>query len=151
MKHQKKSYPQKQVSSIFITNNPSETIEAGRAISRTVTQGTVICLSGELGAGKTTLLKGLAAGIGIKNAEKKITSSSFVLAREFPKENFYHIDLFRLNQNDFFLAGLDQYVSDKNIVAVEWSDRLKDVIIKDCINIKIKMQGGNRRKIIVSK
>ncbi|MEW6040203.1 MAG: tRNA (adenosine(37)-N6)-threonylcarbamoyltransferase complex ATPase subunit type 1 TsaE [Elusimicrobiota bacterium] len=140
----------------MLTNNPEETIKVGEKISKYIKPGTMIILSGELGAGKTTLLKGLAGGLGIKKSQKRITSSSFVLVREFPEKNFYHIDLFRLSPKDFFGSGFDQYISGENIVAIEWGEMLK--ISKKwqipaglrLVKVEIKILGQNKRKISAS-
>lgn len=125
-------------------------MRAGRRLAKYVISGTVVCLSGALGSGKTTFIKGLAAGLGLKDALRRITSSSFILVREFPEKNLVHIDLFRIGGRDFYLSGLDQYISDSNIVAIEWPDAAGRIKARKVIKVGIRMAGGNKRSIRIT-
>ena len=67
-------------------------------------------------------VKGLADGLGIKG---KIISPTFMLMREYPEKNFYHLDLYRITLKDFLGCGLYQYLNAENICAVEWAEKIK--------------------------
>ena len=49
----------------FITESPAETQALGEKLGKTLKQGDVIALIGDLGTGKTCLTQGIARGIGI--------------------------------------------------------------------------------------
>lgn len=116
----------------------------------------IIEIRGELGAGKTTFLKGFAAGIGIRDT---ILSPTFVIAKRFPIrkssfENFFHIDCYRLDQPDETESvGFKKILEDrKNIVAIEWPEKIKNLLGKDSIKINIKISDKNKnvRRISIS-
>ncbi|OGS21637.1 MAG: tRNA (adenosine(37)-N6)-threonylcarbamoyltransferase complex ATPase subunit type 1 TsaE [Elusimicrobia bacterium RIFOXYA2_FULL_39_19] len=125
-------------------------MQIGRELVKNLKKGDIICLSGELGAGKTTLVKGIARGLKIEN---DILSPTFVLVREYPIKNdakFCHIDLYRINEPQFFDSGMEQYFTDSNICAVEWPERIKGMIPKRHIKIEMKSTKNNSRKIVIS-
>ena len=112
----------------------------------------VIALFGELGAGKTTFVQGFAEGLKIK---EKIISPTFVLIRQHPisktKKILYHIDLYRLNNmTDLKQLGLEEIWSDpKNIVLIEWADKIKNLLPKGVIKIYLEVVDTNTRKIMI--
>ena len=61
----------------FYCANSEETERLGRIIGRLVSDGDIICLSGDLGAGKTALAKGIALAKGVP--EEDITSPTFAI------------------------------------------------------------------------
>jgi tRNA threonylcarbamoyladenosine biosynthesis protein TsaE len=113
-------------------------------------EAVVLCLCGNLGGGKTTFLQGLAKGLGIK---EKILSPTFVILKKFkaqkPFENFYHIDCYRIkNEKDILSLGIKKIISDpKNIVAIEWPERIKKVLPKNKNTINFKFIDKNQREI----
>ncbi|HHW20360.1 tRNA (adenosine(37)-N6)-threonylcarbamoyltransferase complex ATPase subunit type 1 TsaE [Thermodesulfovibrio thiophilus] len=84
----------------------------------------VIALYGEMGAGKTVLTKGIASAFGIE--EKDIASSSFVIASQYPEVDFYHIDLYRVDNIKEEELDLWEYFEHGTCV-VEWAERLNDL------------------------
>ncbi len=108
--------------------------------------GEVLAFVGSLGAGKTTFIQGLAEGIGIKN---KIVSPTFILMRKY--DNFYHLDLYRLTgdvEKEVQNLGLfDIWKDTKNIIAIEWAEKLKSHWPEKTIWIKFENLDEERRKI----
>lgn len=104
----------------------------------------VLGLQGNLGGGKTTFLQGFAKGLGIK---EKILSPTFVIQKRF--SNFYHIDCYRLkNEKDILELGWKKIISDpKNIVAVEWPEKIKKVLPKNTIFVNFKFINEGTREI----
>lgn len=98
-------------------------------------------LEGRLGVGKTEFTKGLARAMGIK---KEITSPTFNLINKY--KNLVHIDAWRMESgNELEDLGISRTISDNSIVAVEWADRVADVIRKfnhEAIIIWIKINYG---------
>jgi len=127
----------------------------------------VLTLSGELGSGKTTFVQGLAEGLGIKD---KVISPTFVIIKKFKIKNqnakikitnqkskiresefnlFYHIDAYRIDKPEEVLGlGWREIVSNpRNIVAIEWPERIKKFLPKNTVLVKLKFVDKNQRKI----
>ena len=129
---------------------------------------TIIALEGELGSGKTIFTQGIAKGLGIK---EKILSPSFVILKRFTLssvawqqfcqrqnyltgfKNFYHIDCYRIKKPKEILGlGFKEIISNpKNIVVIEWAERVRKIMPNKTIWIKFKFINKNTRKIIVAK
>lgn len=107
-------------------------------------QAVVLGLTGNLGGGKTTFLQGFAKGLGIK---EKILSPTFVIMKRFG--NFYHIDCYRIGKpKEILELGFKEIISNpKNIVAIEWPEKIKKLLPKDTIFISFKFEDDNIRKI----
>jgi len=118
-------------------------------------QAVVLALQGELGGGKTTFLQGFAKGLSIK---EKILSPTFVILKHFKIQSasrrtkftdFYHIDCYRIkNKKDILELGFAEIISNpKNIVAIEWPEKIKKALPKNTIEIKFKFVDKNKREI----
>lgn len=111
----------------------------------------VFALEGELGAGKTTFVKGFARALGIKS---HITSPTFVLLKRYKLSAIsykllYHIDAYRLkNHHDLIPLGIKEIVADpRNIILIEWADRVKPILPKKYIKVHIDHTNTYTRKI----
>ena len=136
----------------ILSNSASRSKNVGRAIGKVLVSGDVVTLDGDLGAGKTVLAKGIAKGLGLKDADQALTSSTFVLINEYEaeKQKIYHMDWYRLDKllRDDESTVLECFASDA-ISLVEWPQRAKQWLPKDRIEIKIKHLGLNKREIRV--
>lgn len=141
----------------FFTNSPRETKKLARNLAKkTLKQpsqkgAVVVGLEGDLGGGKTTFLQGFAKGLGIR---QRITSPTFVIMRRFKIynsrfENFYHIDCYRIKKPKEILdLGWKEIVKDsKNIIAIEWADRIKKIVPVRSFWLKFEFISSNKRKI----
>jgi len=115
-------------------------------------QAFVIGLLGDLGGGKTTFLQGFAKGLGIK---EKITSPTFVIMKKFGIKNpnfkiFCHIDCYRTKKAaEISDLGFKEIISsNRNIVAVEWADKIKKILPDDAAILKFEFINEKTRKII---
>lgn len=116
-------------------------------------QATVLCLSGELGSGKTTFVQELANGLGIK---EKITSPTFIIMKRFKIydlefKNFYHFDCYRIiNPEEILQLGFKEIISKpENIVAIEWPEKIAQVLPKKIISIRFKHKAENIRILTI--
>ncbi|HAV15570.1 MAG TPA: hypothetical protein DCX25_04550 [Candidatus Pacebacteria bacterium] len=119
------------------THSTEETVRLGKKIVQKYKnllsyKALVFCLVGELGAGKTQFSKGIAEGLGIK---KTIVSPTFTLSRNYPFEGegkkleFVHIDTWRLfSSKEFLDLGFAQMIDSCDVIAVEWADKVHDVL-----------------------
>jgi tRNA threonylcarbamoyladenosine biosynthesis protein TsaE len=135
----------------FVTTSDQETIRLGRRLGSVLSKGDVVGLSGELGSGKTWFTKGLALGLGI-SSDMVITSPSFTLVNEYEgKCPFFHMDLYRLDDpTDIQSIGLEEYLNDESIVAIEWADRWSEIPLEGTINIRLVIIDDHRREITLS-
>ncbi|MFC1629981.1 tRNA (adenosine(37)-N6)-threonylcarbamoyltransferase complex ATPase subunit type 1 TsaE [Patescibacteria group bacterium] len=138
-----------------ITNSPSETKKLGKILAKKILQksqktknATVIGLKGDLGGGKTTFLQGFAKGLGLK---ENIVSPTFIILKRFPvkKRNFYHIDCYRIEkQKEILDLGFRKIIqSNKNIIVIEWADRIKNIMPKGAFWISFDFLSKNKREI----
>ncbi len=122
----------------FLSNSSKNTQKAGEILAReilkssTADKAVVLALKGDLGGGKTTFLQGFAKGLGIK---EKILSPTFVIVKKYKIQNYYHIDCYRIQKpKEILELGFKEIVSDpRNIVAVEWAERINKILPKDTI------------------
>ena len=67
------------------------------------------------------------------------------------RENIFHFDAYRVKKNDIMNLGWEEIVSNpKNIVIVEWADRISGIIPQDALWINFEWLDENKRKITVS-
>ena len=135
----------------IITSSFKETQKVGEDFARQLKGGEVLALYGDLGSGKTTFIQGLAAGLGI---ERPIISPTFIIMRTYNLKTqnskvFYHIDLYRINgEEDVQSLGLLELMGDKqNIVAIEWPDKIENLLPENRINIYFEYLEDDRREI----
>lgn len=151
----------------IISYSPTETKKIGKKFAKEILSKkkakspVVISLEGELGGGKTTFLKGFARGLGIKGV---IKSPTFVIMRKYKLTTnnkrqvtkscklryFYHIDCYRIeNPKEILDLDFKKIVSSpQNIVAIEWSEKIKKILPKNSLRINFQFIGKNTRKII---
>lgn len=135
----------------FVTSSDQETIRLGRRLGNVLSKGDVVGLAGELGSGKTWFAKGLALGLGI-GTDMVVTSPSFTLVNEYEGEHpFYHMDLYRLDSlSDVQSIGLEEYLNDESIVAIEWADRWPEILPEGAVTVKLVIIDDHRREITFS-
>jgi tRNA threonylcarbamoyladenosine biosynthesis protein TsaE len=152
------------------TTSYKQTQKLGEKLAKDILQlspkkgATVLGLYGNLGGGKTTFLQGFAKGLGI---EDKVLSPTFVILKHFkitkkttttqgvlqlPTTNFtdfYHIDCYRLKDSkDILELDFKKIISDpKNIIAVEWPEKIKEVLPKDTIKLNFEFIDKNEREV----
>jgi len=145
----------------YLTISPNQTKKLGRKIAQEVLknsvnkQAIIIALKGELGSGKTIFLQGFAKELNVK---EKILSPTFVILKRFRIKdarkkfnNFYHIDCYRIQDaKELVDLGFKEIIKDpRNIVAVEWADRIKKIIPKHSFWIEFDFIDKNKRRILV--
>ena len=111
----------------------------------------VVGLYGELGAGKTVFVKAIAKSFGLV---RTVTSPTFVIEKIYKLENtifkhLIHIDAYRLmGGSELKNLGWEDIVKDKkNIIFLEWPERVKEIIPDDMISVTFKVVGEKERKI----
>src|SRR3989344_2606911 len=123
----------------------------------------VLALVGDLGAGKTTFVQGFAKALGIKN---RMVSPTFLIMRKYqipkslprrqagkfqiksnppaggqnPNIYFYHVDTYRINSpKELHILEFKKILNNtKNIVIIEWADKIKRILPKDTIWVRLE-------------
>lgn len=121
----------------------------GEYIGKHAPSGVVICLSGTLGAGKTSITRGIARGWG---AIEQPTSPTFTLInvyqRHTDEQRFYHIDCYRLaGPDDAISAGIDDIWDTAGIAAIEWPERIRELLPDDLLWLEMKAVGETHRTL----
>lgn len=142
----------------IITKSAAGTKKIARRLSKDILQkgplvdgAVVIALTGELGGGKTTFVQGFARALGVK---EKILSPTFVILKKFTIydlrfRNLIHVDAYRLdNEKEILTLGWEGILRDnKNIIIVEWADRVQKILPKQYIHISFEFVDEKTRKI----
>ncbi len=132
-----------------VTSSPEETIKFAESVGKKLKGGDVIAYVGGLGVGKTTFTRGLSIGLGIGDM---VTSPTFALVNEYRSDSsnimLCHFDMYRITSSlDLETTGFYDYMNDRNILAVEWSENISDALPENTIYIKITRLSENEREI----
>ena len=122
-------------------------------------RGAVIALYGDLGAGKTTFAKGVARGLGIREA---VTSPTYQLVLEYDAAlgaagagslplTLYHVDLYRVDSAEQLASlALDDFIHDSGVALVEWPEHAGDTLPDDTIRVRIDIAQDMRRRVRIT-
>jgi len=143
---------------IINTASAEETQKIARELLKNImppqSKAVILAMEGELGSGKTTFIQGLARALGVK---EKVLSPTFVVMKKYQLDNcpigqfnnFYHFDCYRLEDSREILAlGFKEIIKDsKNLVAIEWAEKIKKILPPDAVWMKFEHLGEDKRKI----
>jgi tRNA threonylcarbamoyladenosine biosynthesis protein TsaE len=133
----------------MISESAAKTIKIAERLGKSAKPGFVICLTGELGCGKTTFVKGLALGLGIKDA-RYLNSPSFVILKEYRgRLPLYHFDVYRLNgENEFAGIGPEEYFYSGGVSVVEWADKVPGILPESRLEIRFRYKDEKTRELV---
>ena len=128
--------------------------EKARAADSSEPKATVIGLYGDLGAGKTTFTQILARDLGVT---EHVTSPTFVIQKVYslspttsqPFERLVHIDAYRLeSSHELEVLGWKELLKEpKTLIAIEWPERVSDIMPPDHIQLRFALNGEHNRKV----
>ena len=129
-------------------------------------KATVVGLYGDLGSGKTTFTKSFISAFSIKNT---VTSPTFVIEKiyKIPKQNkkvgsatpnfcdfehIIHIDAYRLQSGEEMKElGWKEIINNpKNIILIEWPEKIADILPKNTQKIEFTFVDENRREVLTN-
>ena len=123
-----------------------DTINLAQNIESEKFPNMVICLYGELGSGKTVFAKAFGHAMGIEG----VTSSTFNIIKEYNGElPLYHMDVYRLEDNNIDNLGIDEYFTKGGVTIIEWADLIEDYLPEERLDIKFKVIDENTRVLIL--
>jgi len=118
----------------YITTTPQETEALGEALAGRLSPGAVLALTG---------------GLGITC---RVTSPTYTIVNEYPGPlPLFHFDMYRLTgPEDLFDIGWEDYLERGGVLAVEWSERVREAL-EDPLTVSIRRSGGDpdRREITI--
>ena len=131
-------------------NSEQEMLDMGKAVAADA--GGVIELVGDVGVGKTTFVRGLAEGLGVK---EPVTSPSFTISKVYALPNgrsLVHYDFYRLSDPGLLSEDLvENLTNPENIIVIEWSDSVKEILPEKHTVINIKYNDDGSRELEVKK
>ena len=109
----------------------------------------VITLKGALGAGKTTLAIELLRQLGVTGEMQSPTYTYLQVYKNSDGKNFYHFDLYRLqDKNAFLFAGFDEFLYQPNsLVIIEWPEIVEPLLEHNVCVIELAYQDEATRII----
>lgn len=131
-----------------VTSGAEQTRQIARNLAQTLQPGDVLALDGDLGAGKTCFIQGLAEGIGFPG---HVTSPTFTLLHEYfgGRLPLYHADLYRIDSaSEFLRAGLMDYFDSDGVLAIEWAERIAELLPPRAIRVRIMPGDAPNMRII---
>lgn len=132
----------------MLIRSEQEMLDFGQKYGETHQAPLVLELIGDVGAGKTTFVRGLAQGIGVKEA---VTSPSFTISKVYQGQNatLVHYDFYRLADPGIMEEDLAESINDPQaITIVEWGESIQNVLPQDRKIIEIKYIDENTRELI---
>jgi tRNA threonylcarbamoyladenosine biosynthesis protein TsaE len=129
----------------------AETEAIAADLSKTFIGGEVIALEGDLGAGKTQFVRGLVLGLG--GEPRSVSSPTFALLNVYDtgRLTVYHLDAYRVSGSDDFDAiGFSELLEQGGVVAVEWPQRVADLLPAPRYLVRISTLDENCRRIEIS-
>lgn len=133
----------------FVSHSEEETEKLGESFARTLNDGAVIAMYGELGAGKTAFVRGMARGMGL---DCRVSSPTFTIVNEYlGARELIHFDMYRLSGSDeLFDIGWEDYLARGAVCVVEWSENVEDAFFGDEIRVKIEKLSDTERVISIT-
>ena len=92
--------------------------------------------------------KGFADALAIK---ENITSPTFNIIKEYTAGEMplYHMDVYRLDEDSDDI-GIEEYFNKNGVVIIEWSSMIKNILPKERLEIKFKINDENKRTLIIT-
>lgn len=137
---------------VFTSHSEEETMLLGRSVAHYLKEISperktpfYVSLTGEMGCGKTSFMKGVMAGLGYTG---NVTSPTFALCNRYECDlTVYHMDLYRIGDEDeLFAAGLLDN-DDSHAVFAEWAE-IADGSMPFELFIRFRYGDGTEERII---
>ncbi len=133
----------------FISHSIEDTRKIASDFAKTLHGGEVIAFMGGMGMGKTLFTSALAKALGFEGA---VSSPTFAIVNEYRggKLPVFHFDMFRIETwEDLDSCGFFDYMEEKGVMVVEWSENIDSALEDGTIYINIEKLSENGRKITI--
>jgi tRNA threonylcarbamoyladenosine biosynthesis protein TsaE len=131
-----------------LSHSESETEAFAAEFAQTLRGGECIALHGDMGAGKTHFVRGLVRGLG--GVDRSVSSPTYVLLNVYDtgRLKVFHLDAYRVaGADDFEGIGFAELLEQGGVVAVEWPERVTELLPNRCISVTLGATGKTARQI----
>ena len=105
----------------------------------------VFLFYGEMGVGKTAFIKSICKHLNVIDV---VSSPTFSIVNQYVNDQdefMYHFDFYRTNnKNEIFDIGYEEYLFSDSFCFIEWPERLDNLLPDKYLEIKMKLNKGNR-------
>jgi tRNA threonylcarbamoyladenosine biosynthesis protein TsaE len=155
------SGPTKTGERVYESDGVPATEQIGRDLAATLVGGECVALDGDLGAGKTQFVRGLVAGLG--GDPRRVSSPTYILlhvygdparaatAEQPMRLTVYHLDAYRVGEDDLEGIGFSELLDQGGVVIVEWASRVARLLPERTIRVKIRVTGKESRQIVIAR
>ena len=136
----------------YVSNSYLDTVKIAEEFSKSVNNGDIILLQGDLGAGKTAFVKAFIKALGA--SDDMVTSPTFTIVNEYNvnDKRVYHFDLYRINDiNELYNIGIEEYLYSDAICFIEWPERAMELFNNNVVVVNILKLGETAREFIIEK
>ena len=131
----------------FVSSSVSDTEAIAEKLGKSVKAGSVIAYFGGLGMGKTAFTRGLARGMGIT---ADVASPTFAIVNDYGgNPPLVHFDMYKVESwDDLYSSGFFDYLDMGAVLAVEWSENIKNALPDDAVRVTIRQGTSENERII---
>ncbi|MFN8264828.1 MAG: tRNA (adenosine(37)-N6)-threonylcarbamoyltransferase complex ATPase subunit type 1 TsaE [Chitinophagaceae bacterium] len=108
----------------------------------------VFAFYGQMGAGKTTFIHALCEVLKVKDV---VSSPTFSIINEYATENgktVYHLDLYRLKDEEEALqAGVEDVLYSESVCLIEWPQKAEDLLPEHTVKVEIEILSEKERNM----
>ncbi len=108
----------------------------------------VVAMHGHMGAGKTSFVHALCD---VKDIKDPVSSPTFSLINEYLApggEKIYHIDLYRIRDEDEAIqAGIEDVLYSGSVCFVEWPEKAPDIFPPGTLDVQLFVNPDQSRTI----
>ena len=131
----------------LLSSGEGDTLFVARTLGSVLKPGDVVALTGDLGAGKTVFCKGVGEVLGIP-ADRILSPSFTIVSEHRARLALCHVDVYRLSSEEEALdMGLDEILSGDRVCLVEWAEKIRFLLPRDCIKVTFLILGGDKRRL----
>ncbi len=132
----------------LVTHGRDETERLAALLAARLDGGETILLVGELGAGKTCFVRGLARGLGAP--PRKVKSPSYNICHRYDggRAPLQHFDAYFIREvEEFDRIGLEDFLLERHVVAVEWADRYPERFGPEAVWVRFEHVDEETRRL----
>lgn len=111
----------------------------------------VVAFHGAMGAGKTTFINAMCNVLQVKDS---VSSPTFSIINEYKtayNETIYHIDLYRLkDEEEAIAAGVEDGLYSGSICLVEWPEKAPHLFPENTVHCYLETVSNNERKLRIN-
>jgi tRNA threonylcarbamoyladenosine biosynthesis protein TsaE len=131
----------------FELADAAATTALGEWIGARLRPGDFVALIGELGSGKTTFTRGMARGLGLEDPEAVASPTYLLMVEHQGPVPLRHVDAYFAQRTRAFLddGGGSWLAEEAGVTAVEWADRIDDLLPADRLELWFQASKEGRR------